>query len=97
MSLTFTEIQSAADRIKSGVVRTPCLESEALSRRLGTSVVVKYENLQHTGTFKARGALSRLLLLSEEGKHEALLLCPLAITLMASLARQGRWVFPPPL
>ena len=68
MSLTFTEIQSAADRIKSGVVRTPCLESEALSRRLGTSVVVKYENLQHTGAFKARRALSRLLLLSEEGE-----------------------------
>jgi threonine dehydratase len=66
MSLTFTDIQSAADRIKDGVVRTPCLESEALSRRLSTSVVVKYENLQHTGAFKARGALSRLLLLSDD-------------------------------
>lgn len=68
MPLTFTDVKAAADRIDGGVVRTPCLESDALSHRLGTTVVVKYENLQHTGAFKARGALSRLLLLSDEEK-----------------------------
>lgn len=69
MSLTLKDIQAAADRIRSGVVRTPCLESEALTRRLGTSVWVKYENLQHTGAFKARGALSKLLLLSDDERR----------------------------
>lgn len=66
MSLSLSDVRAAAERIKGGVRRTPCLESEALSRRLGTTVVVKYENLQHTGAFKARGALSRLTKLNDE-------------------------------
>ncbi|MEQ9112245.1 MAG: threonine ammonia-lyase [Rhodospirillaceae bacterium] len=65
MSLTLIDIKATAERIKSGIVRTPFLESEALSRRLGTQIVVKYENLQHTGAFKSRGALARLSLLNE--------------------------------
>jgi threonine dehydratase len=69
MSITVTDIRAAAERIKNGVVRTPCLTSEALSRRLGTPVVVKYENLQHTGAFKARGALSRLATLSDDERR----------------------------
>jgi threonine dehydratase len=68
MPLTFTDVKAAANRIEGGIVRTPFLESDTLSHRLGTPVVVKYENLQHTGAFKARGALSRLLLLSGDEK-----------------------------
>ena len=66
MTITLSDVKAAADRIKDGVERTPCLESEGLSRRLGTTVVVKYENLQHTGAFKARGALSCLTTLTDE-------------------------------
>lgn len=66
MSLTLADIQSAAARIKDGVTRTPTRHSEALSRRLGHPVVVKYENLQHTGAFKARGALSRMATLTPD-------------------------------
>ncbi len=66
MSITLKDIQETAARIKNGIVRTPCLESESLSRRLGTQIVVKYENLQHTGAFKARGALARLSLLTDD-------------------------------
>jgi len=66
VSLSLSDVRAAAERIKGGVRRTPCLESEALSRRLSTTVVVKYENLQHTGAFKARGALSRLAKLNDE-------------------------------
>ena len=69
MTITLSDVQAASDRIKGGVVRTPCLESEGLSRRLGTTVVVKYENLQHTGAFKARGALSRLTTLTDEQRN----------------------------
>lgn len=69
MTLTLPDIQAAAARIKDGVTRTPTRHSEALSRRLGHDVVVKYENLQHTGAFKARGALSRMATLSEDERQ----------------------------
>ncbi len=69
MTLTLSDIKDTAARISDGVVCTPCLESEALSHRMGTSIVVKYENLQYTGAFKARGALSRLLHLTEDERQ----------------------------
>jgi len=69
MSVTLAGVRAAAKRIEDGVVRTPTRLSEALSRRTGTSVTVKYENLQHTGAFKARGALSRMALLSDAEKR----------------------------
>ena len=49
-----------------GVVReTPLLSSRTLSERVGTTVVVKAENLQRTGSFKLRGAMSKLAALGE--------------------------------
>lgn len=45
--------------------RTPLSESAALSRLSGASVWLKLENLQFTGSFKERGAASRLLALTE--------------------------------
>jgi threonine dehydratase len=68
MSVALNDIKAAAQRIADGVMRTPTRLSEALSRRTGTPVTVKYENLQHTGAFKARGALARLSLLSDDEK-----------------------------
>jgi threonine dehydratase len=48
------------------VVRaTPLLSSRTLSERAGTTVAVKAENLQRTGSFKLRGALSKLSALGE--------------------------------
>jgi threonine dehydratase len=44
-----------------GVVRrTPTLSSRTLSERAGTTVVLKAENLQRTGSFKLRGALAKI-------------------------------------
>ena len=68
MTLTLTDIKETAARIADGVVRTPCLHSEALSHRLDADIFVKYENLQYTWAFKARGALSRLLHLDDDEK-----------------------------
>jgi len=68
MTVTFKDVEAAAQRIADGVMRTPTRLSEALSRRTGTSVTVKYENLQHTGAFKARGALARMSLLRDDEK-----------------------------
>lgn len=44
---------------------TPVTTSAALSERVGGSVVLKAENLQRTGSFKIRGALTKLAELGE--------------------------------
>ena len=54
------EIERAA-RASGGVVReTPVISSRTLSDRLGTTVVLKAENLQRTGSFKLRGAFAKI-------------------------------------
>ena len=60
------EVQAAAQRIEGNVVRTPMYLSRTLSERTGATVYVKLENLQFTGAYKERGALNRLLLMTEE-------------------------------
>ena len=54
------EIAAAREAGASVVKRTPITESFALSERCGGSVVLKAENLQRTGSFKIRGAMSKL-------------------------------------
>ncbi|GGM07451.1 serine/threonine dehydratase [Streptomyces fumigatiscleroticus] len=60
-----TEIEAAAERIAGHVVRTPTVPSPGLSALLGVPVTTKLELLQRTGSFKARGAVAKLLSLSE--------------------------------
>jgi len=64
--LTFDDIVAAQERIASGIVRTPCFESAALSELVGCRVFCKAEYLQRTGSFKERGARNALLLLDED-------------------------------
>lgn len=64
--VTFDQITAARRRIASGIVRTPCTESVALSELLGSRIFCKCEYLQRTGSFKERGARNALLLLPEE-------------------------------
>ena len=59
------EIEAAARRIEGAVVRTPTLYSRVLSERFGADIWVKFENLQHTGAYKERGALNKLLLMDK--------------------------------
>jgi threonine dehydratase len=61
---TFGDVERAQVRISGRVRRTPLSESLALSRLTGSSVWLKLENLQFTGSFKERGAANRLLSLS---------------------------------
>src|SRR5688500_12024565 len=63
LPFTLDDIEAAARRIEGAVVRTPTLLSRALSDRLGANIFVKFENLQHTGAYKERGALNKLLLM----------------------------------
>ena len=63
---TARNIEEAHTRLREGVISTPVLESDVLNSRAGSRVLIKAESLQHTGTFKIRGALNRLLQLSHE-------------------------------
>jgi threonine dehydratase len=63
--LKLEDVRSAAARIASYVVRTPLERSPALSELAGSDVWLKYECFQATGSFKLRGALNALSLLSE--------------------------------
>ena len=59
----------AAERILEGVVRpTPLEYSRALSAKVGADVYLKCENLQRAGSFKIRGAYTRMARLSAEEK-----------------------------
>ncbi len=66
MVITLANIIAARERIKTSVVRTPLSRSGGLSSLIDGDVRLKLENLQFTGSFKARGALNRLMLLSPE-------------------------------
>jgi len=66
MGVTIDDIRRAAETIAGTVERTPCRVSRRLSDLTGATVVLKFENLQHTGSFKDRGALVKLNSLSAE-------------------------------
>ena len=54
-------VKSAYERIHSHVVCTPLLHSKAFSDRYACEVFFKLESLQHTGSFKLRGAFNKLM------------------------------------
>ncbi len=56
----YNQVLAANDRICSLVVKTPLNHCSILSQMSGAAVYLKCEQLQHTGSFKCRGALSKL-------------------------------------
>ena len=54
------DIQAAAARLQSHLLRTPCVASRTLSDITGAQVFLKFENLQFTASFKERGACNKL-------------------------------------
>jgi len=60
------DLNEARARIGASVHRTPLVHSRTLSERVGAPLYLKCENLQKTGSFKVRGALHRLLRLSDD-------------------------------
>ena len=69
-SVTLTSIQTARARIGEAIYFSPCQLSSDLSELTGLPLHLKLENLQRTGSFKERGALNKLLTLSQaEREH----------------------------
>ncbi len=65
-TVTHADVEDA-ERVISGRVRkTPLLPAGELGRRVGARVLLKAENLQLTGSFKARGATNMIRRLSDE-------------------------------
>ncbi|MGO4402684.1 threonine ammonia-lyase [Bosea sp. RAF48] len=64
-AITPEDIDAAASRIEGHVLRTPLVPAPRLSELTGATVLVKYENMQATASFKERGAVNKLLTLSE--------------------------------
>ena len=66
LAITLADVLAARERIRGHIHESPCPRSEMLSRLTGQQVFLKLENLQMTGSFKERGALNRLSLLTSE-------------------------------
>jgi threonine dehydratase len=66
LPVSLDDVRAAAERIAGAVARTPSARSHTLSEVLDTDIVVKFENLQFTASFKERGALNRLLTLTDD-------------------------------
>jgi threonine dehydratase len=64
MQVTLDDVRRAAEMLRGALVATPCVLSRTLSGIIEAEVVLKFENLQFTASFKERGALVKLLSLT---------------------------------
>ncbi|MBN3760821.1 hydroxyectoine utilization dehydratase EutB [Burkholderia sp. Ac-20365] len=81
--LSLADVYAARRRIQQRVLRTPLVESHALSAVANAPVYLKLETVQPTGSFKLRGATNALVRLAEAG-------CTRVVT--ASTGNHGRAV-----
>ena len=63
--LNFADVEEARRRIRDQIYISPLSYSETISRMTSSRVFFKLDNLQMTGSFKERGALNRLLTLTQ--------------------------------
>lgn len=64
--IDLARVEQAAAQLQPYVRRTPVERSEPLGELTARDIRLKLENLQHTGAFKIRGALSRLLVMAPD-------------------------------
>jgi threonine dehydratase len=69
------EVRAAAERIGGAVHRTPLLSSATLGGRVGVRAFLKCECFQKTGSFKARGALNKVLSLPASDRKRGIVTC----------------------
>jgi threonine dehydratase len=63
--LDVAAVEAAHGRLHGAIYETPCPHSQTLSELSGSTVHLKLENLQMTGSFKERGAANLLLQLDD--------------------------------
>lgn len=64
--ITLADVGAARNNLAGSIFLSPCPHSRSLSDLTGQQVYLKLENLQMTGAFKERGALNKLLQLSQD-------------------------------
>jgi threonine dehydratase len=64
------DVVECTKRLKPWIIRTPLVESEALSDIAGSRVYLKLETFQKTGAFKFRGAINYLLSLDADKRQK---------------------------
>ncbi len=72
-AITVEDIRAARDILQGNVLRTPTIAAPRLSDRCGADIFIKYENLQATGSFKDRGALVKMMSLSDEQRAKGVI------------------------
>ena len=70
---TIDDIRAARERIAGEITPTPCRRATSLEEFGPRRVYLKLENLQRTGSFKERGALNKLLTLSDEERRRGVI------------------------
>lgn len=73
LAVTLADVEAARARISDAILTTDCDRSRTLSELYGAEIWLKRENLQFTGAFKERGALNKLLLLTEEERKRGVI------------------------
>lgn len=68
-ALTLGDVVAARRRIQKHVRSTPLVHAYNLSQRTGIELYLKLENTHVTGAFKERGAMNRLLTLTEDERR----------------------------
>ncbi|HXG18841.1 MAG TPA: threonine ammonia-lyase [Methylomirabilota bacterium] len=71
--ITLADIHAARARIRGIIYESPCAYSETTSQLTGARVFFKLDNLQMTGSFKERGALNKLLSLTEDERQRGVI------------------------
>lgn len=67
------EVLAAEERIRPHILTTPLMLSRPLSKSIKGRVYLKLENEQHTGSFKARGSLNKILSLTPEERNKGVI------------------------
>ena len=70
---TIEDIRAAAARIDGAVIKTPMLRSRVLSDLVEAEIWLKFENLQFTAAYKERGALNKLLQLTDDERRRGVI------------------------
>lgn len=72
-AITIQDVERAATVIAGQVLRTPLVPAPRLSQLTGATVCVKHENMQPTGSFKERGAVTKLESLTSEERQRGVI------------------------
>jgi threonine dehydratase len=68
-----SDIQSALAKVRKSIHVSPCTRSETFSNLTSHSLYLKLENRQRTGAYKERGALNKLLSLTDDERAQGVI------------------------